>query len=364
MEVPGGSEADGADDHAPVRFFTIADARHFPGLVALVNSLRLQGHTDPITVLDLGLHDAQREALRAECDLVVPPAHSHRHPWLLEPQACMLRDAETVVYIDADIIVTDSLDRVIDAARNGRICVYADVPPTRWFADWEHIFGLGRPPRRQTYVNAGFLAFSSTAFPDLLPRWFDCCDRLVDQPTYLDTGSLDSPMALSSQDALNAILMSEVAPDLIAFQRPEAEAQGPDQLARTRVVDAGRLLCRFDGLPTTLLHVWGAPKPWEPVAAHGLRRSAYLRCMRRLLTVDDVAVPLAPRSLPMWLRPGAADALHVAPHAGAPSVAPSEAMCPRGRGPSRPGTAMDAARNAGSGAGRRHSVTSEPVEAR
>ncbi len=217
----------------------------------------------------------------------------------------MLRDAEIVVYVDADVIVTGSLDSVIDTARNGRICVYADVLPTRWFADWEHIFGLGRPPRRQPYVNAGFLAFSSTAFPDLLPRWFDCCDRLVDQPTHLDTGSLDSPVALSSQDALNAILMSEVAPDQIAFQRPGAEAQGPDQLLRTRVVDEDRLICRFDGLPTTLLHAWGQPKPWEPAAAEGLRRSAYLQCMRRLLTADDVAVSIAPTSLPMWLRPGA-----------------------------------------------------------
>ena len=150
MGVTGGAEAYGPDEPAPVRFFTLSDARYFPGLVALVNSLRLQGRTDPITVLDLGLHDVQREALRAECDLVVPPALTPRHPWLLEPQACMLREAETVVYVDADIIVTDSLDRVIDAARNGRICVYADVPPTRWFADWEHVFGLGGPPRRST----------------------------------------------------------------------------------------------------------------------------------------------------------------------------------------------------------------------
>ncbi len=279
--------------------------------MALVNSLRLQGRTDPITVLDLGLHEAQREALRTECDLVVPPAHSPRHPWLLEPQACMLRDAETVVYVDADIIVSGSLDRVIDTARQGYICVYADVPSTRWFAEWEDIFTLALPPRRQPYINAGFLAFSSRAFPDLLARWFDCCDRLVNQPTYLDTGSLDSPTALSSQDALNAILMSEVAPDRIAFLRAEAEAQGPDQLARTRVVDVECLICHFDGLPTTLLHAWGSPKPWEPAAAKGLRRSAYLQCMRRLLTADDVAVPLAPASLPVWLRPGARGMLSV-----------------------------------------------------
>ena len=197
--------------------------------MALVNSLRLQGRTDPITVLDLGLHDTQHEALCGRsATSSSPPAHSPRHPWLLEPQACMLHDAETVVYVDADIIVTGSLDSVIDGRTGtGASCVYADVLPTRWFSDWEHIFGLGRPLRRQPYVNAGFLAFSSTAFPDLLPRWFDCCDRLVDQPTHLDTGSLDSPVALSSQDALNAILISKVAPDPDRVPAPRGGEAGP-----------------------------------------------------------------------------------------------------------------------------------------
>ena len=58
----------GASPPAPVGFFTIADATYFLGLVALVNSLRLQGHADPITVLDLGLRAEQREALKTECD--------------------------------------------------------------------------------------------------------------------------------------------------------------------------------------------------------------------------------------------------------------------------------------------------------
>ena len=38
-----------------------------------MNSLRLQGHADPITVLDLGLQAEQREALKIECEFVTPP---------------------------------------------------------------------------------------------------------------------------------------------------------------------------------------------------------------------------------------------------------------------------------------------------
>jgi hypothetical protein len=75
-------------------------------------------------------------------------------------------------------------------------------------------------------------------------------------------------------------------------------------LSRTRVVDVDRLMCRLDGYPTTLLHSWGSPKPWEPAARKGLRRGAYQWCLRRLLVSRDVAARVSPASVPIWLRPG------------------------------------------------------------
>jgi hypothetical protein len=286
------------------RFVTIADSGYFPGLVALVNSLRLQGHREPITVLDLGLSSVQRAALEQHCDFVVPSPDVVRHPWLMHPYACALRPADAVIYIDSDIIVTSPLDEIIASASAGRICVFANAPPTRWFAQWEQVFGLRQPPRHQTYVNAGFLAFSPARFPSLASRWWDFCGRLIGEPTVLDTGEFESPTAFASQDALNALLMSEVELGQIEFQPLLAEAQGPVQLHRARVVDRARLQCRLDGHPTTLLHTWSSPKPWEPEAAKKLRRSAYLRCLRRLVVAPDVAVRLPAADAPAWLRPG------------------------------------------------------------
>jgi hypothetical protein len=287
-----------------VRFFTLADSRYFPGLVALVNSLRLQGHHDPITVLDLGLSSDQRGVLGGQCEFVPAPVEAIRHPWLMQPYACMVRPADTVVYIDADIIVTHPLDTILASARQGRICVFANATANRWFSEWETVFGVSGPLRRQTYFNAGFLAFSTERFPDLLSRWWACCGRVVGHPTILEGATLASPTALSSQDALNALLMSEIGPHEIEFQPPCAEAQGPEQLARTRVVDVNTLACRLDGHPTTLLHAWGKRKPWEHDAARGLRRSAYLVCLRRLLTKGEVAVSFPVDQAPLWLRPG------------------------------------------------------------
>jgi hypothetical protein len=301
-----GSTHDDACDR--VRFFTIADSGYFLGLVGLVNSLRLQGHEELVTVIDLGLAADQRAVLQTECEFVKPPSDVHRHAWLLEPYACMVRRAKTVVYVDSDIIITAPLDEILVSADSGRICVFGNVPHTRWFSQWEQIFSLPCAPRKQTYINAGFLAFSPACFPQLLSRWWECCDLLVGQPTVLDTNNQDSPTALSSQDAINAILMSEVALDRIDFQPAGAEAQGPVQLRNTRVVDITTLECQLEGQQTTLLHAWGVPKPWDP-DADGLRHSAYLRCLRRLVVSQDLAVRLPPDGVAAWLQPGLRGAL-------------------------------------------------------
>ncbi len=50
----------------PVAFYCISSDLYFPGAVALVNSLRLVGHTEPIFLLDCGLSDAHRELLATE----------------------------------------------------------------------------------------------------------------------------------------------------------------------------------------------------------------------------------------------------------------------------------------------------------
>jgi len=288
---------------APVRFCTLADARYYLGLVALVNSLRLQGHNEPISVLDLGLTAAQRANLAGECEFVEVPPGPPRHPWLLEPVACRADAAEIVVYVDADIIVTRPLHDLIARARSGHIVVFPDELPERWFAEWQEIFDLPQLPRRQVYVNAGFLAVSTVRHPTLLDEWARCCDTIIGYPTASDDyRNIVTPVGLSSQDALNAVLMSEVREVALDVQPFGAEVQKP-QLRRAKVHDVHTLRCTFDGRPVTLLHHWGARKPWE-TKVRGNTLNAYSTCLRRLLVANDVAVPIDPHEVPRWLRPG------------------------------------------------------------
>ena len=130
-----------------------------------------------------------------------------------------------VVYIDSDVIVTSRLDHAFVAARRGMVCAASD-PARRWFADWGLIFRLERPLRRQVYVGAAFVAFSTTQFPHLLRRWWKCCDDLA-QRLGSPPPDRTNPVALPDQDALNALLMSEVPAGSVELLPQNAVAQGP-----------------------------------------------------------------------------------------------------------------------------------------
>ncbi len=110
----------GRPTRAGVRFFTLGDADYFVGAVALVNSLRLVGHTERITFLDLGLLPEQRAILAAECDFVDVRREPGDHPWTYQPFAHLTDPSGICAILDSDVIVTRRLDELIDRARDGR----------------------------------------------------------------------------------------------------------------------------------------------------------------------------------------------------------------------------------------------------
>jgi hypothetical protein len=286
-----------------VRFCTLADARYFLGLVALVNSLRLLGHREPITVTDIGLTDDQRRALEPECEIVSAPPGVARHPWLFAPTACLAAPAEIVVYLDADIVVTRPLHDLIERARLGGIVVFPDALPGRWFAEWEQVFELTAPLRKQQYVNSGCFLVSTRRFPQLLPRWAEACERIVGHPTATDDPyAIDTPTGFADQDALNALLMSEYPAVVLDRQPAGTEVHRPD-LRSVEVRDVRTLECRLAGQPVTVLHHWGSPKPWESPSSDDFV-NAYTTCLLRLLHGDDVAVRIDRGDVPRWLRSG------------------------------------------------------------
>jgi hypothetical protein len=290
-----------SDPGAGAAFYTVSDARFFVGTVALLNSLRLTGHEQPLVVLDQGLELAQLERLGLHAT-VVAFASEREHPVTAKPFPYLADGPPTVVVIDSDMIVTGPLGDVLAEAGEGRICLFPDHVSDRgrWFAEWKEIFELAGEPRRQTYLNSGFVALSSERWPALLPRWWDACSRIPGAQIFT---SDNSPLRDGDQDALNAILMSEIPEASVLVLDDSAEAY-PDALTRVVVQDERSLACTIDGDGVVILHHAMRPKVWLPSGRRRVdRRDAYLRLLPRLLFDADVALRLSAGEVPVWLRP-------------------------------------------------------------
>jgi hypothetical protein len=280
-----------------VRFFTISDSGFFVGTVALLNSLRLTGHEEELVVLDRGLTPGQRSRL-ASCGVSFVPGVDDVHPWLLKPVAAAADPHGVIVLVDSDMLVTSSLEPVVQAARDGKICVFPDHPSDhdRWFAAWGDLFELGVPLRRATYANAGFLAFSADVWPNFLARWLRACEgigtRRIERADDEPDGQLD-------QDALNALLMSEI-PEGSVERLPSYEWN----MREVELEDLRTLACAADGRPQALLHTPTSPKIWQEGGWRRVERGAYGQLMPRVLLSSDVALRLASSEVPIWLRRG------------------------------------------------------------
>jgi hypothetical protein len=293
-------------------YVTVVDDAYFLGAVALVNSLRVTGNAGPIVVLDAGLTDAQKRSLAAECEVrPVPVDRSGTLPFYFKPTIAMLGLQGVVAYLDSDMLVTASLEPLLEAARRGQFCAFPDTScPDRRYVEWQANLGLAAEPREQPYLQAGFVAFDLDAWQTELHRWWELCDRGRLQRSDVEWGIEDphlaegDPLFWGDQDVLNAILMSEVEQSRISFL--DAGLVGvshwPYYDRGSKIVNRRTLAVAEDGRAQVILHYWDHPKPWMPGARTKLTSEAFVELTARLLTADDVPVSLPSSIVPVWLR--------------------------------------------------------------
>lgn len=281
----------------PCAFYSVSNSRFFLGAVALINSLRLVGHDEPIFIVDTGLTPEQRRRLADHVTLI--PASRGDASVLLTPFGPSIRPAGVQILIDADIIVTQPLTKFIEASRAGRIVAFIEPEPThdRSFGEWASRLGLPKL-RRQPYLNAGQLFVPESLGRRLYPLWTEAQSKVSLKETRYGEARLSDPFYFADQDVLNAVLAGhfEVEELMIAEHRlaPHYPFPGLD------LVDATRLACRYtDGAEPYLLHHILA-KPWVKAT----RTTIYSLLLRRLLLASDVALQLEPRQLPLRLREG------------------------------------------------------------
>ncbi len=134
-------------------FYSVSSEIYFLGAVGMINSLRLNGHTEPIFVLDCGLRADQRELLAPHATIV--PAPPDRPPHLLKSVAPLAHPAEVMVLIDADMIVTRPLGELMERARSGEVVAFENNMD-RFVPEWGELLDLG-PIHRGPYVSSGLV---------------------------------------------------------------------------------------------------------------------------------------------------------------------------------------------------------------
>jgi hypothetical protein len=276
-----------------VAFYAVTDSHHFIGVVGLVNSLRLVGHTEPIFVTDAGMQASQRAMLETTATVIDPPDGTP--PQLAKPFAPLLHPAEVMVLLDADVLVVRHLQPLLETASSGNFVCFEDATlPGRFFEQWSNL-DLGIPEKKPYAIAGHYLGPSSRILPML--REVARLQQTLDIPrTYFgDSGDINYPYYFADQDIMNAYLMTSVDADAVV--RIDSSLSPVPPFTGIRRVEGLRCVGRGDVEPYLLHHFLG--KPWLVPT----RFNVYVDVLRRVLWDPDAPVALDPHSVPMRLGP-------------------------------------------------------------
>jgi hypothetical protein len=278
-------------------FFTISDSKFFLGAVALVNSIRLVGHSEPIFLIDAGLTSKQQDMISSHVTLITAPEGVP--PMLMKMVGPLKHPAAVAILLDADSIVLRQLTELIAGARDGRLVAFVDNEPNddRFFPDWQRTLGLG-PIRRQPYLASGHLIIPDSLSPRLLQPWEKGQTKIDLRRTLLGRGKLSDPFYFPDMDVFNAVAAAHLEPhEVIVLEHRLAPFPPFEGL---RLIDPDQLLCCYsDGVRPFLLHHILA-KPWLKAT----RINVYSLLLPRLLLGPDVALRLKAEQVPLRLREG------------------------------------------------------------
>jgi hypothetical protein len=277
-------------------FYTVTGRDFFPGAVALLNSLRLVGHEEPLFVLDSGMDPAQRTLLEKHATIV--PAPNDAPPSLLKLEAPLIRRARTLILLDADVIVTRPLTELIERATQGCLVGFEN-DRQRFFGEWANLLRL-EGLRRAPYLSTSALFMDGSLAETFMPLARDRQMSVDRRGTWLGGGSEGHPLYYLDQDVLNAVVASRLLPDQVIALEHRLSANLPFQ--GLRLLDPATLRCTYrDGTEPYMLHHW-SKKPWLV----RMRSNIYSRLLTRLLLGSDVALRLSASDLPLRLRTGPA----------------------------------------------------------
>jgi hypothetical protein len=282
-------------DRPPIAFYCVSNGRYFLGAVAMLNSLRLAGHDEPVFLLDCGLTPEQRELLAPHVTLVTAPTDSLPH--LLKTVAPLDRPAEVAVLIDVDMIVTRPLTELAERAAEGRVVAFLN-DYDKFVPEWGELLGLGTSQRRP-YVCSGLAFLGGAVGSRVLRLMHECSPRVEAELRKPKMSLYHGAFWTVDQDILNAILCTSVGPDrILALDYRLAPTPPFEGLA---LLDEERPRCAYgDGTEPYVLHHLGGRVPWLAPMYHG----TYSRLLARMLLGPSLTVRVPQRNIPLRMRNG------------------------------------------------------------
>jgi hypothetical protein len=281
----------------PCAFYLICDSKFFIGAVAVLNSLRLVGHDEPVFLVDAGLEKWQHDALSRHVELMV--VRNGIPPIMMKMIGPETYPADVAVVLDSDVIVTRPLTELIEIAASGRLVAFVNNAPNdvRFFPEWSSVLELG-PMRRQPYLASGQLVVPATLGKRLFGPWEEGQTKVDAERTILGRGKLSDPFYFADMDVFNAVVSSRFEPQEIVMLENRLATIPP--FHDLELVDRERLLVRYpNGEQPFLLHHIMA-KPW----LRSTRTNLYSLLLPRLLLAPDVTLRLRPDQVPLRLREG------------------------------------------------------------
>ena len=250
--------------------YTFSNADYFPGLRALLNSLKYYGMPQPVVVTDMGLTDAQRKWVEPRAEVVQAwfPPEGHDgdlYYWAYQGKIESLRKhyrGGDIIFLDCDLILCDNVEDVMPGALDtADIVTVADTFLNTWGpVQQELVPGL---PSSCLAFNAGQWAMSERIASDFLEQWCRLQQLLLDKMRDLIRYGPD-------QDAYNMLLYTYDHPTVRHVASPprwyqhlmEPELGRPGK-AVVELRD-GKYCVRYPDYDclARMVHFAGGEKPW------------------------------------------------------------------------------------------------------
>lgn len=160
-----------------VCIYTRSDSKYFPGLVALLNSLKRNGVSYPVYLVDTGLTQKQIEFIKelADIKIIRPEIANYEldkskiaryNNTVFAGLEIPFPNHDIIIHLDADAIVLDSLDPLIEAAMEHGFAATGEIPPNNMKT---HFWGM--PPETGRALQSTTRAEQEIAYKKITDKY-------------------------------------------------------------------------------------------------------------------------------------------------------------------------------------------------